>query len=62
MNHPTRRNVMTGALALAAVSAAPEVAHAKPPSPDAPRRPEGLRRNAAIDRTRFLDEFPRFDR
>ncbi len=50
MSPPTRRILMTGALALAAVAAAPEVAQAKPPSPE-PRGRE------AIDRTRFLDEF-----
>ncbi len=53
-SNPTRRTVMTGALALAAVAAASEVAEAKPPTPT----PGQFRTADAIDRTRFVDEFP----
>ena len=55
MNHPTRRNVMTGALALAAVGAVPRCPR-KNACPDEPRTPEG-RSLRDVDRTRFVDEF-----
>jgi len=53
MTDLTRRNVTTGAFVLATVTATPEVAQAKPPSP----KPGGLSNREPIDRTRFVDEF-----